>query len=900
MFFSLALCCLLQNPTFHWDQEVDQSYWQALHLLEVDNDPVAAIELLEGLVDETSVIQYRGQASIIMAQTYRAQLRAGQKQSAATLLPFIRRESLGTEFYSQAEAIIADAQAYQNPAGELDPDFLNLVQNQLFGPQAQGKDVKALATAYGARLTPYLLYYLQPESKENYESNAFAIAVLTANETVLEDLGKRLSALDSQLIARLIKYAASLPELDSNAEDKLAQFLLKVIQTNKILPAKAAFEELLAISVGNKDVSNAINKILEPEEGPLLPLLLAEIEKSNLKCNPRIIIDRILKDDGEVSKQLREISFKAGNLDVVAGLAMEGDEISRFSLPLFLLPSNGGESSYSINSYEISFVPGASVANWGGEISWVDPIWIGKSELRNEEKKERFDSEGREVVESLLDSSNEDIQRLGLLTALRFKDWELATKFLNQMNPPSNLSAILYPNVHQSMYPYLASTINESKYGQLAAIQLMKGGVVLGDERMKAICQPPLFQVVNNYWSEIIKTEDGNRALSVLIAQEVPPMFVDLLLTLLAEKNPHVLGDYMELVVEGKVPIQSPTRFINRFAHDYGSYLEHQVEGTLTLSAQDSRVLKSFLLHLLSGDLVLGISRRNILVELGNTCQRISGDSTTLDPIFLSLMESKVVAGLLLSDFTKRFQWSPAMVQYVVKNYPDLISVKSCEDLWDFGSPGFIELVEHPDPLVVVKVLEKIWMHLSYSRKSIQSKQKTIWGLMDSPQTASMAAMVVSTYEINGGEGLVEQLISAWNMPDLELRYILMRVVGDIYDPKLLPIVLEGIEYPSKSVSKYASEALEKYTQVRKRRETLLAWQRAGKEGSPVDALVAKLSSGKLDVRIAAIESLGTLGAAEALPFLVDLMEDGNAKIAAAAASAVKKINSVGGESEEG
>ena len=56
-------------------------------------------------------------------------------------------------------------------------------------------------------------------------------------------------------------------------------------------------------------------------------------------------------------------------------------------------------------------------------------------------------------------------------------------------------------------------------------------------------------------------------------------------------------------------------------------------------------------------------------------------------------------------------------------------------------------------------------------------------------------------------------------------------------------------------------------------------------------ALIQKLKSDNRAVRIAAIRSLGTLKAAEALPFLVELLEDDDQEIRDASQAALEKIN---------
>ena len=61
---------------------------------------------------------------------------------------------------------------------------------------------------------------------------------------------------------------------------------------------------------------------------------------------------------------------------------------------------------------------------------------------------------------------------------------------------------------------------------------------------------------------------------------------------------------------------------------------------------------------------------------------------------------------------------------------------------------------------------------------------------------------------------------------------------------------------------------------------------------SAAEALIAQARQ-KDDrlVRLAAIQSLGTLGVPETLPVLIELMRDGDADVAAAARAAVAKIN---------
>jgi len=104
-------------------------------------------------------------------------------------------------------------------------------------------------------------------------------------------------------------------------------------------------------------------------------------------------------------------------------------------------------------------------------------------------------------------------------------------------------------------------------------------------------------------------------------------------------------------------------------------------------------------------------------------------------------------------------------------------------------------------------------------------------------------------------------------------------------------VLLEALGDPDQDVAGVARKGLERLREVREQREYWEAWEATGSSLSPVVALLQKLKSDNRAVRLAAIRSLGTMGAEEALPFLVDLLEDDDADVRAAAAAALEKIN---------
>lgn len=129
----------------------------------------------------------------------------------------------------------------------------------------------------------------------------------------------------------------------------------------------------------------------------------------------------------------------------------------------------------------------------------------------------------------------------------------------------------------------------------------------------------------------------------------------------------------------------------------------------------------------------------------------------------------------------------------------------------------------------------------------------------------------------------------------------LVTMIGGLYEPSLVPILLEAQSSTVKKVSEAADTALERYARIRDARESWQTWERQGRDGSPVDALIAKTASDKKEnVRIAAIKSLAALGATEALPFLVELLEDSDLEVAAAAQQALDRIHAASVEEESG
>lgn len=144
------------------------------------------------------------------------------------------------------------------------------------------------------------------------------------------------------------------------------------------------------------------------------------------------------------------------------------------------------------------------------------------------------------------------------------------------------------------------------------------------------------------------------------------------------------------------------------------------------------------------------------------------------------------------------------------------------------------------------------------------------------------------------GTDAVDALLPLASDPDHNVRQQFTEVAARLLDRRLAPGLLEVLrdEVPlNRESAQKALEAIEFFhTQTAR-------WQRILSDAnldapSAAEALVKQATTGKdKTIRLAAIASLGTLKVPETLPVLIQLMQDADAEIAAAARAAVAKIN---------
>jgi hypothetical protein len=891
MFLSLALCFLFQNPTFHWDQEVDQSYWQALHLLEVENDPAGAVEILNSLVDEPTVLQYRGQESIVIAQTYRALLRAGRKQEAEKLLPVIRRRSVGTEYEFHVEGIIKKANASQNPAGELDKGFMALVINELVIPAANAYPVEGLANAYGARLTPYLIELIQRNANTVEVAGSIALGVITRNANVISVAIKEFPGFSEPVFQLLDAVMAEKKTLDPNQTSLWVEFLIALTESSSVAQAKYAVKPLVEVSSRSSGAEDHLRGILANEESLLAPLALQLFERGEAQIPVSLLVEQIQGRSNGIGDRLRKKAYLDQNIQVVVELVKGGDERAKRMLPALLIPETG--SSHKIRGTEIELIIGANLQNWSGDPSSLEEL---PKKRMSTPQLWKLSNEWLPVIRRLSRESNDKVRELCLFVALYYEQWELAKEIMEASGAPAKLGAVLFYESATELIPYLESLIGPNENGSIAAIALMKDGVHISPLLFSRM-NPPEVKNEIGLWAQDLRETDAVYSYFVeVLRASPPPLLVEGIANNMALRGGRYHQAATDFLIENHLDLESPSGLLENICVRYYRNLDELVLAQGSLDGADIERMKWLIQTVVQAPWVDARNRSKIISWLRQGVERMSQIEVGVEVAFLPLIEDRNLASKLLSEFSQPIRNLPEVVARIVSQYPDLIGEREASSLLEKPSVGLLELLRHPDFRIRRIVLDRMKRSGAMTR-SAGSYREQILESLTNPESASAAATLVVSLRLV--DDPVPFLIDAWQLEGLVDRHSLMTVVGSIYDQRFFSVIAEGLRFPDPGVLNAALKAQQRYEEFRNAHETSRLWEQSGNQGSPVDFIIQKLMSEKLSIRLAAIESLATMNAVEALPIMIGLMEDEDGEVAAAAAAAVKKINAANGNIEE-
>lgn len=934
LFSSLALL-LCQEPSLRWSRDVDEMFWQALHLLEVEERAEDAAATLASLLDEPSVQQFRGQTGYLLAQQYRALRAAGLIEEAEELLPSIRRDIANTEMAQLAESVITLADRTHPSQEGANEELLELLLS------AAGRDSKYLnsvVSSYGERIVPELLMIF--DRPEDYFSasppkNSGAFSRLWSAAWG-NDSGGFLDAMASRIRIRSLEYFGALPIgtlVGSSIGENQRRFLIRLSEDPRSIVAETGVLGLLGAVPDSKCVER-LKAILD--EGSLLsPLILDQtfvfdrrttqasrfqLIAACLDCEDESIraAARSIVFDREVALGLYHLAENQGDIQACRRLLSAGyqqhfvwsasaNDLGSVAYPKRfqeLIGLDGGDPGFNLPSMQI---PRAD-----GEIdSWAD--W----------RERQVDHEDRQTRELALASLLLNSQHDRVIELLRRDgtpvDFPRLVSGQNMIGLPE-LAEFLIPFLEdgnpqaERAWNLLSSSVAAVCYLRVSEFEWAVSH--LGGESIeRALPSRYHFQGSDDEWlarqieilhSPILPTKiriavgglmgrgpsfSANQHLRIAEAfLEAFPKDEDWNPAQGTGRVYSTLRGILDQILASDTTELSHERWDRLFAGTARFVVDSTRGKQPTRSSVDQGLIKfAWRVH------EAGLPVRGFLEQVLEYPEWLERDRSAESVLLrLALLEGPELFGKWVSECeSQEIECDWGMIMSPWK--PSLVSssdlVLELEAGLEFGGVEFER--------DLFRNARKVYGMEGVGYAPFEFLDSRLPEFMSKPHTASYAISLAVARGLSSEE-FVRRARAAWAMPSLDDRHVLLQLISSRYTPELVPLLLDAQVSHSSSLAKIADEALARYARIRDARSGWAAWERQGREGSPIDALVEKTAAGKSKaVRLAAIQSLGTLEAKEALPFLVELLEDSDQEVVAAAQAALARIHAAAEGSDE-
>ncbi|MFQ5748772.1 MAG: HEAT repeat domain-containing protein [Planctomycetota bacterium] len=872
-------------------------YYEALHALEVDDQPARAADLFSKLAAGLPP-EARQARAIAAAQAARAAMAAGQETKAESLQTEARSLARAKPFEDRIRTILAQGAAARPAPAETDADFRALIETLL-----RKDDYAQVLPRYGRRIVPYLVAIVSQipvplqaggEKKRDFSPQARALEIWSRVATLdsvpqVEEGLKKWETEDYARWGQEIVWSFS-PQ-DERAHKALDRLLLDLVKDQDLWRAQWAatgIAQQLGV-VGETELLDGALEILMTPGDPLAPFLVG-LMPEGIHSGPKHGYLEFWRkvahaEDPLVAARARFNLIRLGDFETLVGLAKNGSADDRLRLAVLF----GGWDPYgSSGNVGINFRIGGNGYRELGKPPPFDVEQYGPMLLR---LLDDADPTVRRVAASVaaagdfvpawkkaLESSDSDVRRIVVSGVVKERNSDGYFPVLQRV--PKELDQDLFriledPAVGEKVLKFLG------KWGVgLSLEQLHRVDERLGDKEtvdrkvFQEWCKTQEGKEKTDRW---IQSPDSNivsrqRALDTLV--NVDPSYSFLGVDLFdPEKN-----------------MSWNSAFINTAFFKWLPFLKEQLLAGKTLGEQDNTRLLKLAAHL----------------------KKL--DAENLEKTFWEFLAASLKAGFPgVEGFVKELASSKEYASWTYiglsKASPSKVNGKELVDLWLFfrdklslgevapwasawfyranpDSRRFLPVsLESEEP----SLLEDAFDILEVQPQAASAVVKRLQLLLKKPRWASKAARAL----VGGAndKDLVPALLEAWNLPGLANRPLFVYALGETLDDRVVHVLLDALADPDGQVASAAEIALKRFRTVREQRQAFEAWQLVGGGLSPVAALLKKLQNPKVEVRVAAIRSLGTLQAKEALPFLVDLLEDPNAEIAAAARKALARIN---------
>ncbi len=896
---------LLQDPAYSWSEQTDHDYWRAVHLLEVEGQADQAAELLLALAEREDVAATAGQAALVKARAVQALGAAGRGQEASRLFPLVALEARDTAFEAEVEQVLANCIAWaQDPAG-LDPDFAKLLIEQV--SDNRGRDWSHLRN-YGRHLLPYGEHFLTELEQGRVGltpvQRILTVALPSCDAAFVQTLLQRTKEMPGPTLTGLLDRAImEFEPQEEGAADALDQFLIALSRDEDISRARAGVEWMAQTeaSRGSEAIRERLGEILASTDDLLAPFAVNKLV-FRAQQGTQLGYEAAVCPQSMVAHYARQKIFEIGDAETYARIDAGLDVVDRRRLAWLLVPEqSSGTNWQSATGHHYRVGSAGYVARYvaDGSEEAFRPIGGRMKERKLQPDRDRWAA----VIEPLLADEDALTRRLAALAAVGHGAWELVDRALQDSDPELRMlcvSSLAHYHYPESFDDHLVRMLGDEELAELSAralelhsFRLSFEQAVLADAHGFAVSG---LQRSFRRWMEEGKEEqlqlwmrDRDRS------AESRKRAAELLLERGLANGLAVIEVMPELVLTAQEEVNFHSALTGRWAQNVGEeatlrgFLEPEESQALLDLAQEAAVREEK-------------GRAPALSQNWSDALRgmIHAEVEGAMEIYLTLATDDSTRSWLAVHSKPPLAPMDAVLQVVEIWLSEDARGLENYDLRHFfmtGRNGFhcapetklavaYAVLESSDDALLIR---DALGYLGRSEVLSPDQEGLLMRFLARPGHATtVAKLLVKT---PSSVDYVPALLQAWELEGLRDRSGLLRAIGNTLDERVVPVLLEALTDRNELVAEAATECLERMRNVREQRQTWEAWQRYGMHQSPTAALLDKLGSENQEVRLAAIASLGTLKAVEALPFLIELLEEEDEGIADAARKALANIN---------